>query len=316
MDFYGKQVLALASPASAESLFTAERARSILHAAYSLRSVAVSSVDLVRVKRASVLGATPLGAQGQFSVTVPGQGGSWEGQLRILRDESAPAFDSELRVVISASARTATTAVTDVRTTNLSADLTMGAVDSRIMADDGALPTDPGALEERRRVALVSVLLDRFERPEDWDAEHFWREQSGRDLTEVVERYSSPRATLAAAIDLVVEPDAAPRSIDFTLDLSVLVVPSPFEDLRSTIDTIRRCRGALAASASQSEPVAGAVLRGPVPVAVVFESGALDDADLPILAGANPTNAAGRRTARLEALNDRLASAGVAFVPV
>lgn len=316
VDFYGRQILALADRSAAEAMLTPERTGPVLRAAYEFRNVEVASVDLVRTRGVNVLPMSPDTYDGEVSLWAPGQGTAWDGRFSLRTHAAAPAFDAEVRLLVVTSSRTASTAVTDVRTTDATPAFNMAEVDARIVAEDGSLPGGAVALQERRRAALLALLLDRFEQPADWDADHFWREQGGGTVAEVIERLGSPRTALATAIDLVVDPDETPRTLDFVFDLNILVVEHPFGDLRSTFGHIRAARGALAASATQPEPVPGAVLRTPVPVAVVCPATAFDDADLPVPAGANPANDAERRDARLEALNSRLATAGVAFVPV
>jgi hypothetical protein len=316
MDFYGTQVLALADRSAAAGIFTPTRTEPVLRAAYELRNAEVASVDLVHARQVSVLPMSPDTFDGELTVWAPGQGAAWEGRVSIRTHDAAPAFDAELRLLVTTSSRTASTTVTNVRTTDATAVFNLAEVDTRIIAEDGSLPTGGTALEERRRTALLSLLLDRFEQPDDWNPDDFWREQGDVSVAEIVQRFSPPRTTVATAIDLVVEPDETPRTLDFVFDLSVLVTEDPVADLRSTLSRIRAARGARAASVTQPQPVPGAVLRTPVPVAVVCSLDAFDDADLPVPDGATPTNDAERREARLTTLNDRLADAGIAFVPV
>ena len=315
MDFFSSQLLTLASLAGAETIFTPARAGAVLDAAFDLDRVEVSSVDLVTARATNVAPQSPREVTADLRLWPPGEGNAWMGQATFREPTDGPSFDAEVRLRLSTSSRSANTTVTDVRTADASDAFNMAGIDARIIADDGALPSTAVDLETRRREALFALLHDRFDVPGDWQESSFWEAQGGGTVADVVERYRTPTHPLAVSLDLVIDPDVSPRSVDFTFDLGVIIAEDPFVQLRTVLERVRAARGSSSVSSIHPAPPSGAALRSPVPVAVLMPESALDDADLPT-DDPSAGNDAARRAARLREINTRFSTSGVAFVAV
>ena len=315
MQFRDRTLLRLVDTAERAAILTADVGDRLLRAAYRFDHAAVGTVTGVAVRDASLLPTSWFPQRVEAQVLAPTSGTRWEAAAELRLADPTVGADAQLDVTLTTTVRGVTTEVTSVRTRSLAGVGAESDVDARIVTEDGALPAGEAALATRRFTALRDIVRDELSTAAEVDLDATL-EQSGvttyADLRHVLD---APNHPMLLALTLVSDATGPDRATNVRVVAAVTVVAEPFADLAGLLTELQVARARIASGADPLPPPAGMTPRTPVPFLVLFPITALDDADLPVAAGSNPTPAQ-RRAARLTELGTRLQPLGVALAPV
>lgn len=313
MRFVDRALLQLAHPADRAAVLTPTVGDRLLGAAFEFRNVEVGPVTGVTIRDVELLPAVP--DLRRFDATFAQVGGDlrWEvtGTLGATRGRAAA--DARIEVLLTTETRVAETTVTSVTTEGLQDVGDLDLVDARIVTDDGALPTDPQDLEDRRLATIKALLLERFSQPNDFDIDAFADARGLTTVPSMVGYLSSPRHPQRLELDLVIDGTLPSRVVNHRVVAGVLVDPDPVANLREAVEQVRIARSSLEPATEAAVPPSGMAARTELPFLLVCGEDAFDDDDLPLPQGTNPTTPAARRAARLDELQRRLQPTGIAL---
>ncbi|HEX5543355.1 MAG TPA: hypothetical protein VFX60_17675 [Micromonospora sp.] len=296
MRFIDRTLLRFLDPAELGALLPPRTGRALLDAAYDFHDLAVGDASGVSARLVAL--APALAPELPVTVTTRPLGGGQEWQATgTWRPATAPAVHAVLDVTVTAATRGVRTDVTAVEAEPL---------------------TELGAQIEA--VADLDAFLDAIaahvtDAPRDAVAEVF-RRRGLTTLDALRDAFSPTRQASRLVLTLV--SDATGDDIERPYRLTVLAhaVEDLGTGLLDAVATLSAARCGLDAVADPPARPPGVTVREGRPGLVLFPTAALDDADLPVVAGQSPGDDAARRASRLSELTSRLRSSGIVPVAV
>jgi hypothetical protein len=288
----------------------------ILAAAFLFHTIEVGPVTGLSVRDVELLPTAPRlqRLEGVFQHPVTGE--RWEATGTLVDAAAGASAHARLELRLTTETRLADTTVERLETESLSDLADIGAVDARIVADDGALPADPEQLDARRFTALKTLLHERFTQPDDVNVDLLVAQRGIDDFAGLLESFASPRHPSRVELELVVDGTLPSRIETYRVIAAALIDEDPVARLRDLVGEIQLGRAALERGTELASPPRGMSPRTDLPYVVLFPESTLDDADLPVPLGAAPTTPAEERAARLTELQTRLTPFGIALAPV
>ena len=317
MQFLDRSFLRLTDATERAALLTPAVGNRLLHAAFIVDNVEVGEVTGVSVRDVDLLPSVGERQTVDAAVTHPPTGMRWEaiGSVRVAAPHAT--VDARAELLLTCETRLADTSIERVETEHLGDLADLAVVDARIVADDGALPGDPQQLATRRFTALKTLLHERFTRPEDFEVDGFFEAKGIDTVDELLAHLSPPRHPERVEMEIVTDGTLPSRLVNHRVVAGIHIEEDPVARLHATVDEIQVARALLLAGTETARTPAGMTDRTGLPFVLVFDEGALDDADLPLPPGAPPpAGAAAQRAARLTELQRRLTPLGIALAPV
>ena len=168
-------------------------------------------------------------------------------------------------MVVTASTRPVNATVEAVEVDHIDDIVDLQAVDARIVAEDGAIPAGSDDLDAWRLDVMKARFRERFQDTEDLvvnelgvgsgvDVDAFLAEYGVATAAGFVDLLQERGHSLRVAMDIVIEPEAAFRNVDFEVPLSVKVDEDPVARLRETVEEIQVARGGWAGRGSGACP--------------------------------------------------------------
>ncbi len=189
-------------------------------------------------------------------------------------------------------------------------------VDDDIVADLGALPDDPDALEAERRQRLMASLAATMDQPDaltETAFDQFLTSIGAGSAGEALARYNAGSATGGVQVTFAPPLGAPPAPVSLPVVVALLVRDQPLA-VADLLAESRRVRERLDRMWVARPPEATLPTRLPVAVTWVVPSTVFDDADWPGAEGvADPADA---RALRRTAAGSWLADAGIGLVTV
>ncbi len=316
MQFVPRTLLRLADATEQAAVLTPAAGDRVLAAAFVFHNVAVGPVTGLTVRDVELFPAVSSLRRLDGLLHHPTTGDRWEASATFVESATTTAAHARLELRLTTETRLADTTVERVTTEDLSDLGDVAAVDARIVADDGALPAAPAALEARRFEALKTLLHERFTQPADVDVDLLVARRGIDDFAGLLDVFVPPEHASRVELELVID-GTVPSRIETHRVLAAAVID---EDAIGRLDELIReiqvGRAALEHGTELASPPRGMTPRTALPFIVLFPEAALDDADLPVPVGANPQNAAEERAVRLSELQTRLTQFGIALAPV
>jgi hypothetical protein len=306
-------LLRLLDPVERDALITNELGDRLLDASYELAVAEVGQVTGIEIRHAIAVpsGSSSMPLEGRIA---GGTGGMWwDLNAQVFGATTEIAAHARIELRLTTTIRVVATAVTAVRSDNLGVLADVGAIDARIVADEGALPTDPAALADKRFITLKTILADRFEVPQDADIDAIIAEQGIKEFDDLLAWLMPPNHVRRLGLDLVIDGSLPARTAVVPVSVAVIVDDNPFDRMVELLGEVERGRRFLGPGADLPKPPAGLRHRTALPFLVLFPEGALDDAELPEGSVPQPADAAAHRRARLNAVSSRLHPLGVAL---
>ncbi|NEW69874.1 hypothetical protein [Streptomyces rhizosphaericus] len=315
MQFRDRTLLRLLDPDEQARLLTAQVGDRVLRVAFTADEALIGPVTNVVVRQVSALpvswNARRLDAQ-MYDLQSSHQ---WRLSAEVPMAGPSVDADAQLDLTLVASRIGVASAVTDAQVEALHGIGDLEAVDARIMAEDGALPPEGPARQARRLTALRAVLDDRFETSDQAPLDLVLRQRGLTSFEGLQEHLSPPHIPQRLRLRVVEDATKPAADAAFKVQCLAYAVERPFDDLAVRLADIQVAAARVAANAEPSRPPAGTAVRAAVPALLLFPESALDDPDLPEAPeGVDPSDTAGHRAARLNALAGRLQHLGV--VPV
>jgi len=313
MRFTDRTLLRLVDPTERSALFTAAVGEALLAAAYVYDEVALGQVTAVTVRAVELAPVVrpvwPLAATAREVTSAV--------QWQVAAEPTAPptaAGHAVVEVDVTASVQGVVSDITEVASTDLSSLADLDAIDGRIVAADGALPTDPEMLARRRYEELLGAVTAMFTDTEPADVEAVLRARGITSLEPFLAFLSAPHSAERLALTVVTDSTAPPTTRSYRIRALVQVAEDLATELATSLAAINVARATLAAAADPQQVPPGMSPRLDYPAVLVVPAAGLDDADLPFPTGPPPTDPAAQRAARLAELTTRLRAAAV--VPV
>lgn len=310
MRWADRVLLTLAAPTDRTAIFSTAAARALVETTFQVPDGGLQDVTAVQCRRFDLLPRIDQSPAWLGSVRHPTDGSTWlvdvtPGNL------TEPAFlDAVARLRVTAGGRAVLSTVTSVSASSLRSAVTPAGCDAFVVARDGALPTDPDALERARLDAAGALLTAAMGIPADFDAPHFFATQGLSTSREVIDWLQSDRWPVSLLLDVVTETGPAGTPLELELESYVLVSRNDPVDLHAELRTVQTARRGLESSGSAQQ--AGPwTTRTQHPVLLILPTTYLDDDELPLPTGPAPALAQ-RPEARLQELNRRLRPTGVA----
>lgn len=317
MQFVDRTLLRLADSAERAAVLTPAVGDRLLSAAFVFDSVEVGEVTGVSVRDIELL---PSVAECQLldgAFYQPMSGVRWEASASLRVGAPHATVDGRAELFLTTETRIAHTSVEDVQVEHLGSLADLGAVDARIVADDGALPGDEQALADRRFGALKTMLLERFTEPADFDVDRYFETKGVDGIEELMTFLSPPHHPARVGMELVVDGTLPSRIVNHRVITGVHIDEDPVSRLHAVVDDIQVARALMAEATEVARTPSGMIARTGMPFVLVFAEAALEDQDLPLPAGVpTPADPAARRTARLTELQRRLTPLGIALAPI
>jgi hypothetical protein len=296
MRFTDRTLLRFLDPAELGALLPPSTGRALLDAAYDFDDLAVGDASgvsgrLVALAPALVpelpvaVTARPLGGGQEWQVT-----GSW-------RPAAAPTVHAVLDVTVTAATRGVRTEVTTVGVQPL------GELRAQIEAAvdlDAAVDAIAAHVSDAPRDAVAEVL----------------RRRGVTTLEAARDAFGPDRQASRLVLTLVSDATGAAVERPYRLTVLAQVVEELGTGLLDAVATLAAARAGLDAVADPPVRPPGVTVREGRPGLVLFPAAALDDADLPVVAGQQPADDAARRASRLAELTSRLRSSGIVPVAV
>ncbi|ONH34489.1 hypothetical protein [Protofrankia sp. BMG5.30] len=294
MRFTDRTLLRFLDAAELGALLPPRTGRALLDAAYDFDDLAVGDVSGVSARLVALapalapelpvtVTARPLGGGQEWQVT-----GSWQ-------SAAAPTVHAVLDVTVAAATRGVRTDVTAVEVeplTGLRAQIE-AAVDL-----DAAVDAIAAHVTDAPRDAVAQVL----------------RRRGLTTLDAVRDAFGPARQASRLVLTLVSDATGADVERPYRLTVLAHAVEDLGTGLLDAVATLAAARLGLDAVADPPARPPGVTVREGRPGLVIFPAAALDDADLPVVAGEQPAGDAARRASRLSELTSRLRSSGI--VPV
>lgn len=310
MRWADRVLLDLGDATARSAIFDAPTARHLVEATFDVPDGGLQDVTAVVCRSVELLPRIDQSPAWLGSVRHPSDGSSWLIDITPGSVADPTYLDAVARLRVTAGGRAVRSSVTDVSVASLRAAVTPAGCDAFVIARDGALPTDAGALERARLEAAGALLTAAMAIPADFDATHFFASQGLGNSHDVTEWLAGERWPASLLLDVVTE--AAPPGTPLDLEVETHVAVSRTEpfDLALELRSVQTVRRSLEGDGT-GRHVGPWGLRAPHPVLLLVPETLLDDADLPLPAGPVPPPAA-RPAARLGELNTRLRPTGVA----
>lgn len=316
MQFLDRTLLRLTDPAERLGVLTPAVGDRLLRAAYVFNSVEVGEVTGVSVRDVDILPAVhqPQRVDGAFMDQASGM--RWEGTGTIGASPPLATAHARIEVLLTTETRVVDTSIQAVESDALHDLAEVDLVDARIVADDGALPGDPGALATRRFSALKTMVHERFAQPAEFDADGLF-DTTGVDTFDELLAYLSPSGYAQhLRLDLVVDGTLPSHIVNHRVIAAVHIDEDPVARLKAVVQEIQTGRALMEAGTETAVPPRGMAARTGLPYMLIFAGDALDDDDLPVPVGSNPGTPAARRSARLTELQTRLQPFGIALATI
>ncbi|TMV00052.1 hypothetical protein [Streptomyces sp. DASNCL29] len=317
MHFRDRTLLRLLDADERASLLTAKVGDQLVKTAFVAQEATVDPVTAVVTRQVTLMPtsrtAQPLEAQLHDMQT------SHQWRLAAQVPLMGPLVDADARLDLTllAGRRGVRTSITEVGVEDLAGVAELDAVDARIVAEDGSLPTEESALQGRRLTSLIAILEDRFETGEQAPLGSVLVERGLTTFEKLQTALSAPHNPLRLDLKLVEDALGPASETAFKVMCVAFVLDRPFEDLASRLAEMQIGMARVAESADLPRPPAGMGVRTTAPALLVFPESALDDADLPgVSAEVDPSDTAGLRTARFTELTARLRHVGIVPVAV
>lgn len=315
MQFIDRTLLRLTDAAERAAVLTPAVGNRLLSAAYVFDSVQVGQVTGVSVRDIELLPSVAERQLVEGALYQPMSGMRWEATASVRVSAPHATVDGRAELLLTTETRVVDTSVEAVEVEHLG-DLTdLGAVDARIVADDGALPADPDALATARFGALKTMLHERFSQPEDFEVDGFFEAKGIDTIEELMDFLSPPHHPERVEMELVVDGTLPSRIVNHRVITGIHIDQDPVARLHAVVDEIQVARAM--ADAEVAKTPSGMTPRTGLPFVLVFAENALDDGDLPFPSGTPaPSGQAARRAARLTELQRRLTPLGIALAPI
>ncbi|WP_420451189.1 hypothetical protein [Ilumatobacter sp.] len=316
MDFTDRTLLRLTDDDERRAVLSPAVGTRILGAAFEFSNIEVGDVTGVTVRDIELLPAA-LASQ-RFDGLAREQSGStqWEFSASLLATNPTSSAHARLELGLTTETRRADTSVERIEIESLSDLADLDQVDARIVTDDGSLPTDLDELDRRRLDELSEMLGERMTVPGDFNAELFLAARDISTLNGLMVALQEPQYTSRVELELVVD-GSLPSSIQtHRVVAAAIIEPDPFNRLAELVERVQTGRAVMERSTETASPPGGMRSRVGLPYVVIIPMAALDDSDLPFVAGASPTTADAERASRLDELQRRLTPFGVALATV
>jgi hypothetical protein len=317
VQFVDRTLLRLADADERAAVLTPVVGNRLLAAAFVFGNVEVGEVTGVSVRDIELL--PPVGEHQTFegALMQPSNGMRWEAMATARVAAPHATVDARVELFLTTETRLADTSIERVDTEHLGDLADLAAVDSRIVADDGALPTDRDDLAARRFSALKMLLHERFSQPDDFEVDGFFAAKGIDTVDELLAYLSSPRHPERVEMELVVDGTLPSRIVNHRVIAAIHIDENPVARLHAVLDEIHVARGLMVEATEVVRTPAGMTARNGLPFVLVFDQSALDDADLPFPSGSPlPGDADAQRAARLAELQNRLTPFGLALAPI
>ena len=294
MRFVDRTLLRFADAGELGDLISPPVGQALLDAAFVFDHVDVGEVDAVTARTIALVPA--LAPEVPVTVAARQSGGSTEWHVSgTWRPPSRTMVHAVLEVSVTAATRGVVTSVTAVQTETLAAALPM----IEAAADlDAALDVLVARMPGATRNGLAETL----------------RRRGVTDVDHLRRYLASPNEPMRVLVTLVSDATTAPAATTFRLTVAAHVVEDLATGLGDGVAVVAAARESLGLLVDPLARPQGGSIRHPYPGLLVFPVAALDDADLPFVAGQHPTTDAQQRTSRLSELTTRLHSTGI--VPV
>ncbi|WP_406375833.1 hypothetical protein OG788_40000 [Streptomyces sp. NBC_00647] len=316
MRFRDRALLRLLDADERAALLTAEVGDRLLATAFLSQEATVGPVTAVVTRQVSLMPAsrTPQPVEAHlYDIQSTHQ---WRLTAQLPLTEPTVDADARLDLTLLASRAGVQTSVTEVSVEDLGGIAALDAVDARIVAEDGSVPTDAQALRERRLVSLVGILEERFDTSAEAPLGDLLRRR-GVTFEELRAGLSTPHNPLRLRLKLVEDATKPATETAFKVVCVAFVLDGPFDDLAAQFAGIQLGMARTAASAELPQPPPGTTVRTATPALLLFPETALDDGDLPTdSTGIDPSDTARLRAARLTELTTRLRHIGIVPVAV
>ena len=327
VQFSDRTLLRLADATERSAILSNDVGRRILDCTYRFTQP-LQRVTAIRVRGVEVAAPVPdevtfHGRVWQLDTAMQAEAdGSLNGYIR------RSIIDAHLDVVVTASTRPVNATVEAVEVDHIDDIVDLQAVDARIVAEDGAIPAGSDDLDARRLDVMKARFRERFQATEDFvvnelgvgsgvDVDAFLSEYGVATAAGFVDLLQERGHSLRVAMDIVIEPEAAFRNVEFEVPLSVKVAEDPVARLRETVEEIQVARGMLGRAGERRVSSTTPQTQNDLPFLLVFSIESLDDGDLPLPAGSPQGGTREQlRERRLAELGRRLQPVGVALAPV
>jgi hypothetical protein len=313
MRFSDRALLRLADMAERNAMLSNPVGQRILLSAYDFSTQPFGAVTGVVAREVELKPYVPVPLTVRARVFSADRIGQWESDMEARGWPAGASVDAYLNLLITATSRPVATSIENVAVTDLGHLGDLSKVDARIIAEDGALPAIPTALEARRMKAMSDMLVGSLSQPADFDIVAFRNSYEIHSSTDFVAFFSQPRLPLLVGLDLVMDPTPNLISTDYPVFLSVLLLDSFVPRMSDVVGEIQQSRCAFRQAGDGPTPQTNPVMRTESPFLVVFPAAELNDPDLPLPAGFGgpPTPAA-----HLAELSTRLQAGGIALAPL
>lgn len=296
MNFGDRTLLRFLDTAELTALLPVTTGRDLLDAAFIFDNLAIGDVTAVSAR---MLALAPTLAQDlPVAVTARPLGGGQEWQAAgSWRASSARIVHALLEVTVTAATRGVRTDVTGAEIEPLRGlrDQVRAAV-----SFDAAIDAVAAHVTSAPRDALVEVLHRR----------------GVTDLDGLRTTFGPTHEASRLVLTLVSDATGAAVETTYRLVTVAQVVEDLAAGLLDAITTVAAARNGLETIADPPVAPRGATVRAGRPALLLFPRSALDDADLPFVAGQNPATDEARRSSRLSELTSRLRSSGIVPVAV
>jgi hypothetical protein len=316
VQFLDRTLLRLTDATERSAVFTPAVGDRLLSAAFAFRNVEVGEVTGVSVRDIEILPAVTEHQQFNGTFMDPVSAMRWDASGQIGAVVPHAVSDARLDVLLTTETRIADTSVTRLESSSLEDLASLDAVDARIVAEDGSLPTAAGPLALRRFTALKGMLHERFTVPDDFDVDGFFERKHIDNVDQLLAFLSPPRHPERIEMELVIDGTLPSRIVNHRVVAATHIEENPIARLHATIDAIQVNRTLLVSAIEAARPPSGMEPRTALPFVLIFDAVSLDDDDLPFPTGVNPTTAPAKRNARLTELQTRLTPFGIALAPI
>ncbi|MEU6273026.1 hypothetical protein ABZ871_11530 [Streptomyces populi] len=316
MRFRDRALLRLLDADERAALLTAEVGDHLLAAAFLAQEAAVGPVTAVVTRQVTLMPTSrtlqPVEAH-LFDIQSTRQ---WRLAAQLPLTGPTVDADARLDLTLLASRSGVQTSVTEVSVDDLGGIAALDAVDARIVAEDGSLPSDADTLRERRLASLVGLLEERFETTGQAPLGDLLRSR-GLTFEELRASLSTPHNPLRLRLKLVEDATKPATETAFKVVCVAFALDGPLDDLAARLAGVRVGMARTAASAELPQAPSGTAVRTATPALLLFPETALDDGDLPAdSTGIDPADTARLRAARLTELATRLRHIGIVPVAV
>lgn len=315
MQFLDRTVLRLLDHDERAAVLTPNVGDRVLSAAFVFGNAEVGDVTGVTVRSLDLLPSAAERQPVEMTFFDPTSMARWEasGELRPAYPHAVA--DARVELLLTTETRLVQSSIVRVDTESLDDLANLETLDAQILALDGALPAAPADLADRRFTVLKELMHDRFTQPDDLDIDAFMQRHHISSIDDLLTFLSEPQHTERVEVEIVVDGTFPSRIVNHRVIAAIRIEENPIVRLHAVIEEVQANRAVMAAMESASVP-AGMQERAGVPVIVVFDAAALDDADLPIPQGQDPQTPDEKRAARLAELQTRLIPVGIALAPI